>query len=223
MNSYKKIFKSQLEYGKFGSHICTPVSSVFGYEFLWYHSIDNTDKFIDDISSLVHIIMVRSHEFYTNHHFSFMGKNLMISDLFNSFPSHLKFLEIAGSMKYKSDQSLESGCSKIQNVDNSFLICPLEYLLNHLLNKRCFNLAVLVTRLDHTVCYIFCKSDDNKGFYYFDPIEASLTYCSTRSSHQENDVDWFLQGNEYSGLIMTLDPIKNSHEFLQIILNDILV
>jgi len=74
----QQIFKSQLEYGKFGQCICTPVCYILGHTFL---TMKETP--ILDICSGTRInsIMQKSHDFYAQSEYAKTHTLLMIEDM----------------------------------------------------------------------------------------------------------------------------------------------
>lgn len=106
----KKMYHSQLCYGKYGARICTPVASVVASRFVMikivnHSEFDNihTQKILfPSINRLftdekIHEIMIASHRLYEER-FSSLNSNLMLLDIQGFFPPCLSHIEVAGVM-----------------------------------------------------------------------------------------------------------------------------
>jgi len=206
---YKKTFKSQLEYGRYGANICTPVSSIFAYEFLLRCKCDMKSQFFSGIRDMLEEIMTSSHTYY-GLHCAHTRKNLMISDLFALFPENLFYVEIAGNVR----ESDASASVKLECVDNRLWLGSQEFILQKILKNSVHPVVVVITRMEHTVAYLFdSSSEPRNSFYFFDPIEASFLHCSA-SANSKNNNPWFLEGSEYSGVIMMMEGASSPADFL---------
>lgn len=192
------LFSSQLNYGKYGARICTPVASVVASLFV----NDQLHKRISAIYSrqVMDHIMTVSHKLYEDT-FSSTNANLMLSDVQRFFPSTVDLVEIAGLIDDKL--SIECESPKVyQKVDNLILV-PLMDLLNYIRKAylimdqhKLQRLAFLVTCNEHTVAYLL---DTDCTLYKFDSLEASIIDISKswKDSIQSGSRD-----AEYSGIIL---------------------
>ena len=75
---YQRIFKSQLEYGKFGQYICTPVCYILGHAFL---SMRHTPIQTICNASRIDNIMCKCHDIYASSKFALSSTLLMIEEM----------------------------------------------------------------------------------------------------------------------------------------------
>jgi len=182
--------KSQLEYGRFGGNICTPVCCVVASKYI----LD--DKNPENISELftcanMDKIMRTCHELYADC-FSHKGVNMMLYDVQKYFPKTVSFRDIAG-MTHSQNGELKV------SEDESLLIQSLVDLLhnnnNYKFGKNGAKAAFIITCQDHTTCYLL---NGKGGMYFFDPLPAHFIDVTHTWRKTISDRD-----SEYSGIILT--------------------
>jgi hypothetical protein len=184
-NKFSLQYRSQIEYGIYGGNICTPVCCVVGSNYLL--RIHAHQKIRETFNpAKMDSIMKACHCMYAEC-FALSGVNMMLSEVQGYFPSTLKLQDIAGM----TQSTLEEGDSAVEGL----IIQPLLTLLNNELKKQDVEKVIIITRLDHTVCYLF---DGYGNLLCFDPLEAS--FRDVTNSWKETIP---LLNTEYSGLIMT--------------------
>ena len=184
-NNLCLLYKSQLEYGAYGGNICTPVCCAVGSNYLLRCHINQGISEIFDVERM-DFIMKSCHWMYTEC-FAASGLNIMLSEIQEYFTSTIKYQDIAGMTQ---SETTERG----EDVEE-LIIQPLLVLLNNELEKRNVEKVIIITRLDHTVCYLF---DGHGHMLCFDPLEAS--FRDVTNSWKKSIP---LQNSEYSGLILT--------------------
>jgi hypothetical protein len=173
-------FKSQIEYGIYGANICTPVCCIVASNYL----LNDNNEDIQTVFSpkKMDAIMRACHNLYAEC-FSKSGVNMMLADVQRYFPPSFKLFEVAG-------MTISGQAETVENL----LLQPFgELLANEI--KKDGSRVILVTRLDHTICYLF----DGRGcVLLFDPLEASIQDVSDswKSTVPTKDT-------QYSGLILT--------------------
>jgi hypothetical protein len=175
----KMRFKSQLEYGVYGANICTPVCCIVGSNYL-LHEGQNIESVFS--CAKMDSIMRVCHGMY-GECFSNSGVNMMLADVQKYFPPSIKMFEVAGM----------TISGEAQNVED-LIVQPFCNLLTNELKTESSR-VVIVTRLDHTICYLL---NGNGSVLLFDPLEASIQDVSSswKSTIPRKDT-------QYSGLILT--------------------
>lgn len=176
-------FKSQLEYGKYGGNICTPVCCIVGSTYLLMdgHLCHNHIDYIFSPEKMDSIMKV-CHNMYSEC-FSVSGMNMMLLEVQKYFPATIEFCEIAGMTQTGRAESVEG-----------LVVQPLCELMASELKKEASR-VIIITCLDHTVCYLL---DGMGHLLLFDPLEASIREVTS----------WpFSRDAEYSGLILTRKPL----------------
>jgi hypothetical protein len=193
-------FASQLTYGPFGSRICTPVCALVSSNFLFASPHSPIPLIFD--SDRIHRAMVCSHDLYTKK-FAKTSKNLMYQDIISFFPTQLETLEIAGLLQSNKE-------CQLQIIDNVLIISDLNdifILLHNFLIIEKTRLSLMITCLEHTICFLF---NFNSGIWCFDPLKASLV--KLESNFFPNLVfrdRKLVDGVEYAGLLLLPDGCKN--------------
>jgi hypothetical protein len=131
-------------------------------------------------------IMKASHLMYAEC-FAVSGVNMMLSEVQAYFPPAIKYQDIAGMTQSETPES--------EKDVEELIIQPLFKILVGGLEKRGVEKVIIITRLDHTVCYLF---DGHGHMLCFDPLEASF-----RDVTHSWEKTIPLQNTEYSGLILT--------------------
>lgn len=175
-------YASQLSYGKYGMHICTPVSCAVGIVFVSH---------VAELSALfpapkVDLIMKRSHELYEER-FSKNCQNLMVDDIKALFPTEIKHIDAAGILCSSDSLSVSLVmCDDDETI--SIILVSLNHLVSLLLesNKR---VAVVITYRDHTHCLFI----ENKTVFKFDPLICTIA---------EIEIDKEPSTTEYSAILL---------------------
>jgi hypothetical protein len=181
MGKYMKklLFKSQLEYGAYGANICTPVCCIVGSNYLLHDSENIRSVF--SIAKMDSIMRV-CHNMYAEC-FSKSRVNMMLADVQKYFPTSIKMFEIAGMTISGEAETVED-----------LIVQPFCDLLTNELKAESSR-AIIVTRLDHTICYLL---DGKRGVLVFDPLEASIRDVSDSWNSTIP-----AKNTQYSGLILT--------------------
>ncbi len=173
----KICFRSQLEYGKYGAKICTPICCVVASKFITSHGTPIFSYFTQE---LMDSIMTTCHAMYKDC-FAWKGENMMLKDIQDHFPSYIEYREIAG---------LTKNC-KSENIEK-LIIKSLLDLIEECRYQQYW--SIIATYLDHTICYLF---DGSGNIYYFNSLPASLINVTNDISQTLPTIDV-----EYSGLII---------------------
>ena len=180
----EKPYKSQIEYGVNGANICTPVCCVVACKYIINN--DNIPIFSFFTEEIMEDIMKVCHTMYSEC-FAWKGKNMMLKDIQEHFPSYVEYREIAGLTKNgDSEESIEE-----------LLIKPLDVLIGEC--KYHHHWAIIATYLNHTVCYLF---DGDGEIYYFNSLPASIKNVTRDISQTLPPRDV-----QYSGLIMKQNDV----------------
>ena len=202
-------FTSQLEYGRYGHLICTPVSCALAVSFV----INNTPtrqgmvfsrKRVDDVMRSAHRLYGECFATTTTSSSMPNNKQLMLSDIQDRIPSDsVTYEEVAGMttpppssvmMSSNNNNTAAADDDDAVKVDDMVLE-PLTTVLSVLQARTRMQYAVVVTMDEHTTCYLL---DIGGRMLHFDPLPASLTdvTCTWRRNLESRPP------MEYSGLIL---------------------
>jgi len=170
-------YPSQLEYGKYGARICTPVASVVASRFL----IVKTNSAQSDVLAFpsveklfseqrVRDIMIASHRLYEER-FSFMNSNLMLLDIQQFFPSCIYTVEVAGTLHSTVDSHQRFLTYSASNQDGmclASLFRELDKSQQEALFKcgdvQVIDKKLVIMPLNELIAYLFdlirCPADD---------------------------------------------------------------
>ena len=202
-------FTSQLEYGRYGHLICTPVSCALAVSFIINnntaaapHPLNTTTSktdiiIIENVFSRKRVdnVMRSAHRLYAECFASIPHNNdkqLMLSDIQNRIPADsVTYEELAGTTTTTTDNNHDA-VGKVEVED--MVLESLTTVLSVLQARARMQYAVVVTMDEHTTCYL----SDMGRMFHFDPLPASLrdVTCTWRKELESRP------SMEYSGLIL---------------------
>lgn len=160
-------YKSQLQYGKDGGHICTSISYVVACSFLINH---NKDPMVFFDRERMHDIMQNCSQFYAGTAFAAADattKWMSVNDMQMLCPSShaIRSLDIAGML-----------WGGPEDEANNLIVAPLDSILQKICSREPGGrVALVITYSDHTVAFL---SDEKCSLYFFDPMPAELADVS---------------------------------------------
>jgi hypothetical protein len=160
-------YRSQVEYGRYGSLICTPVCCLV--------TIAHVRGQLSD--EAIEGAMVTGHKLFERRG----GERtpMMADELVYAFEKHgLESREVSGLIHGGERQEIEN-----------LLICPLAGLLEELEASSTSRAGVVVTYRGHTVCYLRRKGGE---LFLFDPLPAKLVDVTScwRDTLPADDVEY---------------------------------